>query len=171
MEAACSGFSVLLFRYGSLECVKVLTSYGANVSHRDEDGMSVLEHAEQNDRRQVVGLIKRAQLANQMRQRRKHKHQNKENGMTQEEFEERNVRAREQMDELLQEIEQEAEGAEARRARQRARRTARKNERRSARRRDNVSAYSRRTMQAMYHRDGYATATCLTWRSGRCAGK
>lgn len=128
----------MLFRYGSLECVKVLTSYGANVSHRDEDGMSVLEHAEQNDRRQVVGLIKRAQLANQMRQRRKHKHQNKENGMTQEEFEERNERAREQMDELLHEIEQEAEGAEARRARQRARRTARKNEKKVAKRKDTV---------------------------------
>eukprot|EP00892_Ulva_mutabilis_P011732 jgi/Ulvmu1/8931/UM005_0022.1 len=124
-------------RYGSLECVKVLTSYGANVSHRDEDGMSVLEHAEQNDRRQVVGLIKRAQLANQMRQRRRQKNQHKENGMSAAEFEERNERAKEQMDELLQEIEQEAEGAEARRARQRARRTARRNERRVAKRREN----------------------------------
>ena len=51
----------------------MLTNMGADVLHRDDDGMSVLEHAEQNDRRQVVALIKRAQLANQMRQRRKQK--------------------------------------------------------------------------------------------------
>lgn len=82
--------------------MKVLTSCGANVSHRDEDGMSVLEHAEQNDRRQVVGLIKRAQLANQMRQRRKQKNQHKENGMTMEEFLHREEKAKETMVELLQ---------------------------------------------------------------------
>lgn len=64
--------------------------------------MSVLEHAEQNDRRQVVGLIKRAQLANQMRQRRKQKNQHKENGMTMEEFLHREEKAKETMVELLQ---------------------------------------------------------------------
>jgi hypothetical protein len=48
--------------------------------------MSVLEHAEQNDRRQVVGLIKRAQLANQMRQRRKLKNQGQEQEMSEDEY-------------------------------------------------------------------------------------
>jgi hypothetical protein len=64
--------------------------------------MSVLEHAEQNDRRQVVGLIKRAQLANQMRQRRKQKNQHKESGMSMEEFLHREEKAKETMVELLQ---------------------------------------------------------------------
>ena len=64
--------------------------------------MSVLEHAEQNDRRQVVGLIKRAQLANQMRQRRKQKNQHKENGLTMEEYMQREEKAKETMVELLQ---------------------------------------------------------------------
>ena len=96
-------------RYGSLECVKVLTTRGANVTHRDEDGMSVLEHAEQNDRRQVVGLIKRAQLANQMRLRRKLKSQGVEAGMTEEEYIEREEQARRKADELLLEVQQETQ--------------------------------------------------------------
>jgi septal ring factor EnvC (AmiA/AmiB activator) len=116
----------------------VLTTCGANVSHRDEDGMSVLEHAEQNDRRQVVGLIKRAQLGNQMRQRRKQKTLHKGNGMSMEEFLHREEKAKETMVELLQEIEKESESAESRKARQRAKRTAKKNEKKVAKRKDSV---------------------------------
>lgn len=115
-------------RYGSLECVKVLTSQGANVSHRDEDGMSVLEHAEQNDRRQVVSLIKRAQLASQMRQRRKAKRTGPAAGLSGAEYARKEAEAREKMAALLAELEEEEEGAEARRARQRAKRTAKKSE-------------------------------------------
>lgn len=96
-------------RYGSLECVKVLTSRGASVTHRDEDGMSVLEHAEQNDRRQVVGLIKRAQLANQMRQRRKAKNQGQEQEMSVEEFRRREVAAAQRAEALLQEVQLETQ--------------------------------------------------------------
>jgi ankyrin repeat protein len=92
----------LLCSYGSLECVKVLTTHGANVSHRDEDGMSVLEHAEQNDRRQVVALIKRAQLANQMRQRRKQKNHHKESGLSTDEYEKKEQEAKARMAEFLQ---------------------------------------------------------------------
>lgn len=88
-------------RYGSLECVKVLTTAGANVGHRDEDGMTVLEHAEQNDRRQVVTLIKRAQLASQMRQRRKAKNAHKDCGLTSDEYERRELEAQARADELL----------------------------------------------------------------------
>lgn len=80
----------------------MLTTAGANVSHRDEDGMSVLEHAEQNDRRQVVALIKRAQLAQQMRQRRKQKTQHKDSGMTSDEYKEKEEEAKARMAELLQ---------------------------------------------------------------------
>lgn len=90
------------YRYGSLECVKVLTNQLADVQHRDADGISVLEHAEQNDRRQVVTVIKRAQLANQMRQRRKQKSQHKGRGMSNDEYEAKDQEARARMAELLQ---------------------------------------------------------------------
>jgi hypothetical protein len=79
----------------------VLTTAGANVSHRDEDGMTVLEHAEQNGRKQVVTLIKRAQLANQMRQRRKQKTQQKDTGMTSDEYDRRAQEAQARADALL----------------------------------------------------------------------
>lgn len=79
----------------------MLTTAGANVGHRDEDGMTVLEHAEQNDRRQVVTLIKRAQLASQMRQRRKQKNLHKDSGLTIDEYERRELEAQARADELL----------------------------------------------------------------------
>jgi hypothetical protein len=63
--------------------------------------MTVLEHAEQNDRKQVVTLIKRAQLANQMRQRRKQKTQQKDTGMTSDEYVRRAQEAQARADALL----------------------------------------------------------------------
>jgi len=50
-------------KYGALDCINVLNEYGANHFHRDDQGLTALEIAEQSVRPEAAAQLKRMQQA------------------------------------------------------------------------------------------------------------
>lgn len=48
-------------KYGALDCINVLNEYGANHFHRDDQGLTALEIAEQSVRPEAAAQLKRMQ--------------------------------------------------------------------------------------------------------------